>query len=60
MEIEHRTIGSIGNYYGDLSVKSKNGKFFWSIENYNGDHWEEISKELYTELLKHDKLQKSK
>ena len=45
-------VGKIGNYYGGLSVKSKNGRFFWSIENYDGNDWQEISESLYRELLK--------
>lgn len=45
-------IGSIGNYYGGLSVKEEDGKYFWSIKNYDGDYWEEIPKSLYDELTK--------
>lgn len=45
-------IGSIGNYYGGLSVKEDNGKYFWSIENYDGEDWEEIPQSLYDELTK--------
>lgn len=37
-------IGDIGNYYGSLSVKAENGKFYWSIENWDGEHWDEIPK----------------
>jgi hypothetical protein len=49
-------IGHIGNYYGRLSViKLDDGKCYWSIENHDGDHWEEISENLYKELLKHNK-----
>lgn len=44
-------IGSIGNYYGGLSVKEENGKFFWSIENYSGHDWEEIPESLYLKLM---------
>ena len=52
------TIGGIGNYYGGLYVKEENGKYYWIIENYNTDfsditEWEEISKNLYLELLRH-------
>ena len=46
------TIGTIGNYYGSLNVKNEDGKFFWSIENYDGDYWEEIPESLYNELIK--------
>lgn len=42
-----RGIGEIGNFYGGLSVKTENGKHYWSIENYNGENWEEIPPELF-------------
>lgn len=45
------TIGSIGNYYGALSVKSRDGKYWWSIENHDGHQWEEIPESLYRELM---------
>jgi hypothetical protein len=46
-------IGGIGNYYGGLYVKkSPDGRFFWSIENYNGNDWEEIPASLYVELVR--------
>ena len=51
---KEKLIGEIGNYYGNLSVKEKGGKFYWGIENYNGTYWEEISEDLYNALLKHD------
>lgn len=49
-----REIGGIGNYYGGLSVKEEDGKYFWSIENYDGHDWEEIPKSLYDELVRYD------
>lgn len=45
-------IGCIGNYYGGLAVKQEDGKYWWSIENYDGHGWEEIPESLYLELLK--------
>jgi len=51
---EEREIGTIGNFYGGLNVKAEGGKFFWSIENYDGNHWEEISEHLYRALITHD------
>lgn len=45
-------IGGIANYYGYLFVKAEDGKFFWSIEDYDGHWWEEIPESLYQELLK--------
>lgn len=51
-------IGSIDNYYGGLNVKTENGKFYWAIENWDGfDSGEEISKELYDQLIKHGEEQ---
>jgi hypothetical protein len=47
-----RTIGKIGNYYGHLSVKDEEGKYFWGIEDYNRTVWEEIPKTLYDELVR--------
>lgn len=32
-------IGDIWNYYGGLNLKREGGVDYWSIENYNGDHW---------------------
>lgn len=46
-----KDIGKIGNYYGGLSVKQADDKFYWSIENYDGPYWEEIPESLYRELL---------
>lgn len=48
---EQRHIGKIGNYYGGLSVKESDGKFYWSIEDYSGEIWEEIPESLYRELI---------
>jgi hypothetical protein len=54
LDIERTEIGSIGNYYGRLSVKREAGQCYWSIENYDGEDWREISEDLLTELLKHE------
>ena len=51
-------IGSIGNYYGNLTVSYYHGKYYWSIENWNGCTWEEISKDLYDALMNHNKRPK--
>lgn len=48
-----REIGEICNYYGCLSVKEEGDKFYWSIENYDGNHWEEIPQYLYDALNRH-------
>lgn len=42
----------VGNVYGSLAVKEEDGKFYWSVENYDGHHWKEISKVLYMALIK--------
>jgi hypothetical protein len=47
------------NYYGGLNVQEQKGKYYWIIENYDTDlsslkKWEEISKTLYNELIKHN------
>ena len=49
---EAKEIGNIGNYYGCLNIKEKEGKYFWSIENWDGFVWQEIPKSLYDELIK--------
>tara|TARA_Y100000310_G_C20101771_1_gene543053 strand:+ start:328 stop:495 length:168 start_codon:yes stop_codon:yes gene_type:complete len=48
-------IGTIGNYYGCLEVKSGDAGYFWGIENYDGTNWEQIPKSLYDELIKFNK-----
>ncbi len=51
MTNNYKAIGSISNYYGDLQVKEEDGKYYWSIENWDGHYWEEISKKLYDALI---------
>ena len=51
-EDKFTTVGGIGNYYGDLTVSSNNGVYQWSIEDWNGCHWEDIPKYLYDALIK--------
>lgn len=52
-EVPPFDVGEIGNYYGGLRVKkSVSGQAFWSIENWDGEHWEEIPDYLYNALLK--------
>lgn len=52
------TIGNISNYYGGLSVKQENGKFFWSIENWDGQHWSEVPEYLFKALNRYEKQRK--
>lgn len=56
---KYTEVGKIGNYYGGLCIMEKDGKYYWLIENYNTDfddmdEWEEISKKLWNELIKHN------
>jgi hypothetical protein len=51
-------IEGIGNYYGGLSVRTEEGKFYWSIENYDGDNWEEIPEYLYMVLIHYNNTPK--
>jgi hypothetical protein len=50
-----KSIGTIGNYYGGLSVKKEGEKYFWGIENYDGTEWEEIPKTMYDGLISFEK-----
>lgn len=52
--MSEREIGTIGNYYGGLSVKEEGGKFWWSIENYDGHGWDEIPEILYRALIEYE------
>jgi hypothetical protein len=54
MKPQETEIGTIGNYYGGLRVKTENDKFFWGIENWDGTTWEEISERLFNTLLEHN------
>lgn len=66
IEIKHSEqirIGNTSNYYGGLIVGDygglivgeKNKKFYWAIEGYDGEYWEEIPKLLFEALLKHER-----
>lgn len=44
-------VGNIENYYGGLHIKEEDGKYYWSVENFNGHNWKEIPKYLYDTLL---------
>lgn len=47
-----KQIGTIGNYYGGLVVKEENGKFYWSVKDYDGEDWDEVPQYLYEALCK--------
>lgn len=54
-------IGSIYNYYGFLGVREDDGKFYWGIDDHDGDwHWEEIPEYLYKNLIKFNDSIKAK
>lgn len=53
-------IGTIGNYYGGLSVKEEDGKYYWSIENYANTYWKEIPESLYKALIEYETERKLK
>lgn len=50
----------IGNFYGGLNFTEAGGKYYWSIENYDGHAWQEIPKSLFDELLKFHKSEVQK
>ena len=45
-------VGKIENYYGFLSVKEEDGKYYWGIEDHSSMFWEQIPQALYIELVK--------
>lgn len=49
-----KSIGTIGNYYGNLEVAQKDGLFYWGIDNWNGTRWEEIPQVLYDQLVAYE------
>ena len=53
MSEQIRAIGKINNYYGRLFVKREVDKFFWAMEDYKDEVWEEIPKYLFDALNKH-------
>ncbi|AUR97557.1 hypothetical protein NVP1240O_57 [Vibrio phage 1.240.O._10N.261.52.F8] len=48
------TICTPGNCNGDLEVAESEGKFYWSVKNWDGYHWSEIPESLYREIIKHE------
>ena len=60
-----KSIGTIGNYYGGLHVREKEGKYYWVIQDWsteleNLDDWEECDKELYDALIAYEERRKNK
>lgn len=52
--MSEQAIGCICNYYGGLTVKNEDGRFFWAIEDWDGEDWDEIPKYLYEALVKYN------
>lgn len=51
-----QAIGTIGNYYGELTVgEDDQGSKYWSIENWDGHHWQRIPEDLYEALLRFER-----
>lgn len=48
--LRERRVGRVGNYYGHLSVKKTDGRFYWGIEDCTGTDWQEIPEPLFREL----------
>jgi len=45
-------VGEIGNYYGSLTIKVESSIPYWSIENWDGHHWQQIPDYLYFALVR--------
>ena len=58
MEKIYDTVG-IGNYYGSLRIKKEGNNYYWSITNWDGDHWEQITEGLYYMILKRGNVAES-
>ena len=41
----------VANHYGGLNLTYDGKSYYWSVENYDGDHWEEIPKYLALALV---------
>ena len=50
MNIKNKSIGNIGNHYGNLIVKKEGEKYYWGIPDYSGTDYEEIPESLYNAL----------
>ena len=40
-----------GNFYGRLCIARRGDKFWWTVENFDGFTWCEITGDLYDALL---------
>lgn len=48
-------VKEIGNFYGCLTLKVENDKYFWGIPNHSRISYKEIPKSLYMEIKNHIK-----
>ncbi len=48
---------AVGNYYGNLAVRMKDGATEWSVENYDGYDWRPCPQEVYDVIVKHCAVQ---
>ena len=53
-------IGTISNYYGGLNIVEKEGKYYWSLDNYDGNRWEQIPQYLFDSLDHYEKKRQEK
>lgn len=44
---------NIGNYYGNLTIKSESGKFYWQMPDWKDVPFIEIPEYLYNALYKY-------
>lgn len=44
------TVGKVGKHHNNLYVRREAGKYYWSIEDYDGYEWEEIPETVYRAL----------
>ena len=45
-------IGLTSNYYGGVVVKSEDNKYYWQVEDYKDNDWEQIPEYLYESLIR--------
>ena len=49
------SIGKTSNYYGGVMIKEEDNKYYWIVEDYKEQPWEEIPEYLYYSLLTFEK-----
>lgn len=53
---ENAIILAPSNYYGGLTISQVSGKYYWSVENWDGHSWSEIAEATYNALLAQKEL----